>query len=653
MLSHEDQEALQDINSKMMRLDDEIDAVLIRQNVGVDSLLGVQQFRHDIDLSIGRVQQLADILSTATMLAERVNYHVRTLDKLQRNAKEASKRVSDLADLKQCTDGLQQSLKQGDLATASAHAERFLQMDSAVADDPNAARMSSLILEGAVKAEQAIEEARMRDGVSKEEFFRLLDTLKRFGRADKTAKMYGRWVCDRLHVEMGGLQDPNKQPADGPSVVSKSTMSPQDQVLAMLDIVAALVEEELPRLQKIFPAPSGQGVTQPGRFIRAVAGAENHHDDYAVLVLKTLQEESDKLMEPMLRRMIANLSGLQLTDPKEMDYWMDALSQMLQKCELYDAFMKDVLKDTSLVTALRRNIVEILGQYIRLSEMYIRTTIASIVGTSDQEELVDDCFFVLEAVQTRAQTTGNKNVVSTTVHTVLAVLTETLLPDLVNQEAWNAIEQAGRFVQILKDHLEDKSLADNYEEVATNFKKTLHKGLGKIAKDLFVERVKPLFAPLEKMSFVLDERQFCLYEAEDPFVTSFTARFDKILQETDLRRRFSENNFDLLMRLFAEHSIRYYEKIVMSKRGFNQLGGLQLDKDVRNFSNYFSSLCKATVRDRFQRMFQIAALLNLDKLSEFRDFYGPRAGPLDARAVRDVLKLRVDFGEQAVERLNI
>lgn len=45
-----------------------------------------------------------------------------------------------------------------------------------------------------------------------------------------------------------------------------------------------------------------------------------------------------------------------------------------------------------------------------------------------------------------------------------------------------------------------------------------------------------------------------------------------------------------------------------------QLGGLQLDRDLRSLLGYLSSLTPWPVRDKFARLSQIATILSLEKV---------------------------------------
>merc|ERR1711936_714668 len=57
------------------------------------------------------------------------------------------------------------------------------------------------------------------------------------------------------------------------------------------------------------------------------------------------------------------------------------------------------------------------------------------------------------------------------------------------------------------------------------------------------------------------------------------------------------------------------EKAVL-KSSFSRLGGLQLDREVRALSSFLTSVTTWTIRDKFARLSQMAALLNLETLGE-------------------------------------
>ena len=60
------------------------------------------------------------------------------------------------------------------------------------------------------------------------------------------------------------------------------------------------------------------------------------------------------------------------------------------------------------------------------------------------------------------------------------------------------------------------------------------------------------------------------------------------------------------------------EKAV-TKTSFNRLGGLQFDKEVRGLSSFLTSVTSWSIRDKFSRLQQMAAILNIETVSEVEE----------------------------------
>jgi hypothetical protein len=52
---------------------------------------------------------------------------------------------------------------------------------------------------------------------------------------------------------------------------------------------------------------------------------------------------------------------------------------------------------------------------------------------------------------------------------------------------------------------------------------------------------------------------------------------------------------------------------------FFKLGGLQFDKEVRSLMTYLTNATSLPIRDKFQRLTQIATLLSLEKVNQEND----------------------------------
>jgi conserved oligomeric Golgi complex subunit 4 len=93
----------------------------------------------------------------------------------------------------------------------------------------------------------------------------------------------------------------------------------------------------------------------------------------------------------------------------------------------------------------------------------------------------------------------------------------------------------------------------------------------------------------------------------------------------------------------------------MHVKRFNQLGGLQLDRDVRNLVATVSDMTQRTVREKFGKLNQMATILSLETVAEMADYWGDNSGPLTWRLteaqVREVLGQRVDFSPHDIALL--
>ena len=98
------------------------------------------------------------------------------------------------------------------------------------------------------------------------------------------------------------------------------------------------------------------------------------------------------------------------------------------------------------------------------------------------------------------------------------------------------------------------------------------------------------------------------------------------------------------------------EALLRLKR-FNQLGGLQLDRNIRDLVTSLADLTQRSVRDKFARLTQVATLLSCESMAEVQEFFGPDAANtaytwrLSDTQIREVLSQRHDFSQGDIARL--
>ncbi|XP_065827817.1 conserved oligomeric Golgi complex subunit 4-like [Oscarella lobularis] len=198
------------------------------------------------------------------------------------------------------------------------------------------------------------------------------------------------------------------------------------------------------------------------------------------------------------------------------------------------------------------------------------------------------------------------------------------------------------------------SCLSDLASAASAFKDLLTWGISQLCLSAVAPRLKPMIDAFLSVSHNINDEQFGNYEISDPFVQQFIAGLQSLLDT--FKGDLSPSNYDALASLITDELASHLERIVF-KSSFNQLGGLQFDKELRSLVAYLSSVTQWTVRDRFARLTQLATLLNLERVSEVLDYWGPNAGLLTWRLtpseVRKVLSLRVDFRKEDIDRLKL
>ena len=149
----------------------------------------------------------------------------------------------------------------------------------------------------------------------------------------------------------------------------------------------------------------------------------------------------------------------------------------------------------------------------------------------------------------------------------------------------------------------------------------------------------------------LSESQFAAKELNNAFTTKFIADMEKVLNL--YKKYLTKFNFEELVELAIIILCEKMEGHIFSKR-LNSFGGLQLDKDVREFMDYFSTKTDRSVRDKFSRLTQIAYLLKMSEVDDILEIWeSAQHWKLSVGEIRNVLSLRVDFKQEQIHNLSI
>ncbi|XP_061521459.1 conserved oligomeric Golgi complex subunit 4 isoform X1 [Phycodurus eques] len=204
------------------------------------------------------------------------------------------------------------------------------------------------------------------------------------------------------------------------------------------------------------------------------------------------------------------------------------------------------------------------------------------------------------------------------------------------------------------DRAKIESCLSDLVNTSAKFRDLLQEGLTELNTTAIKPQVKPWISGFLSISHNIEEEEFNDYEANDPWVQQLIVNLEQLMAE--FKTTLSPVIYDTLTSLMTSLISIEMEKMVL-KCSFSRLGGLQFDKELRSLVAYLTTVTTWTIRDKFARLTQMATILNLERVTEILDYWGPNSGPLTWRLtpaeVRQVLALRIDFRSEDIKRLRL
>lgn len=184
--------------------------------------------------------------------------------------------------------------------------------------------------------------------------------------------------------------------------------------------------------------------------------------------------------------------------------------------------------------------------------------------------------------------------------------------------------------------------------VQARLRATLDSGLAALRTSVVKPRVKPWVDGFCLVTHNLTDEMFSDFAANDPWVQQTILNIDMLLKSFKLS--LTQTNFDSFVNIVASEVTLQLEKAV-TKTSFNRLGGLQFDKEVRGLSSFLASVTSWSIRDKFSRLQQMAAILNIETPREIEECSDlNKLTPLE---IRQILHLRNDFKSEDIKRVKI
>jgi len=378
--------------------------------------------------------------------------------------------------------------------------------------------------------------------------------------------------------------------------------------------------------------------------------------------------------------------------------------------EMRKAKMEEVEKMLA-SSGLARCAQESLGEYIALEQFFMAENVKLALSLDGMEQdqlttsMLDDVFFIVKKCINRATGSQNVDCICAVINNACTLLESDFykvfqdtvkagLPSTYLDQAYSVIhsatgaklagadtdkqrqmflaylnnaESGGEYINRLQGTIQTdlaslqasstvtlkqsekiKSCLTGLPCVQAKLKTVLDSGLAALRTSAIKPRMKPWVDSFCSYSHNITEEQFSDYTANDPWVQQTIVNLDNLMQS--FRSGLTAANFDSLVMLVASEVTVQLEKAVI-KSSFSRLGGLQFDREVRSLSSFLTSVTTWTIRDKFSRLQQMAALLNMETISEMEEYSG--TNKLTPVEVRQILHLRTDFKAEEIRRLKL
>ncbi|KAL2490214.1 Pentatricopeptide repeat-containing protein [Abeliophyllum distichum] len=689
-------------------LDLELETILSQRTDLDRQLSGLHKSAEVLEIVKADSAYMLSNVSSTSSLADQVSAKVRHLDLAQSRVNDTLLRIDAIVDRSSCLDGVQKSLLSEDFESAASYIQTFLQIDAKFKDSSASDQREQLLsykkqLEGIAK-KRLLAAVDQRDHPTILRFIKLYTPL---GLEEEGLQVYVNYlkkvISMRSRIEFERLVELIEQ--------SNNINNNQVNFVACLtnlfkDIVLAI--EDNNEILRNLCGEDG--------IVYAICELHEECDSRGSIILKKYMEyrKLAKLTSD-INSYKSNLlsAGAEGPDPREVELYLEEILSLTQLGEDYTEYMVSKIRGLTSVDpelgpratkAFRSGnfskvAQDVTGYYVILEGYFMVENVRKAIKIDEHvpdsltTSMVDDVFYVLQSCCRRAVSTSNINSVIAVLSNASSLLGAEYSEALQQQmrepnlgaklflggvgvqktgteiaTALNNMDVSSEYVLKLCYEIEEqcaevfpapvdrervKSCLSELNEMSNSFKKALSVGMEQLVATV-TPRIRPVLDNVATISYELSEAEYAENELNDSWVQRLLHAVETNVAW--LQPLMTANNYDSFVHLVIDFIVKRLEVIMMQKR-FNQLGGLQLDRDARTLVSHFSSMTQRTVRDKFARLTQMATILNLEKVSEILDFWGENSGPMTWRLtpaeVRRVLGLRVDFRPEAIASLKL
>ncbi|KAG2386839.1 hypothetical protein C9374_001874 [Naegleria lovaniensis] len=151
--------------------------------------------------------------------------------------------------------------------------------------------------------------------------------------------------------------------------------------------------------------------------------------------------------------------------------------------------------------------------------------------------------------------------------------------------------------------------------------------------------------------YILTENQFASKELNNSLTQKFIGDMDRVLNL--YKKYLTKFNFEELVELAIDILCHRMEHLILTRR-FNYFGGVQVDKDLREFMEYFATKTERPVRSKFSRLTHITYLLKMTEVDDLLEIWeSAQHWGFSVSEIKNILGLRVDFSMDQINNLSI
>lgn len=423
---------LADLTAGQQDIEEELDVLLRGEEDLRARMLSLQGVVPKLEIVQMEGSQLATRIQSTSSLAESISSKVRELDMAQSNLHQTLKKVKDVADLKDCIEGVQTAMASEDFETAASYVQRYLSFDSSILDQG-----SNQLLQTAsdrlkdVVRQKCDEAARTDDQATVLRFCRLFAPL---GLEEEGLRRYcqylraivARKANDDFAILAQAVRDSKEEGMSGDSAQTLHL----DAVTRLVELVVGLLDDHESVIEKQFGPPG---------ILSVLASLQMQTDTQALKLLDRFEADWK------ISKAVRDVRNGGSKDPRELDLLLHEIGLVSQRCELFDQFMRhrerealkavraleqqlaeaavggeappkmsfDSLQRTS---RLNERMQELMGGFVTLEEYFMVQNVAKAIRNDEPYEddaealtssVVEDVFYILQRCSDRAMLTGS------------------------------------------------------------------------------------------------------------------------------------------------------------------------------------------------------------------------------------------------------